>query len=245
MNSDLYINSHSSQYDLSNPFNSEQENQLISTLKEKASKLLSCAVDSLGGKVWDIDRKTTLIEIDDVISTLTQAKLLFQNNCKVTLEVVRETFYNAIYQGLTNDKEQLITKENIDCDDDFIFQGLSALSIITVIQYSTSVNGLKLYNNEVLSNENCPDEFKSLIEKVLSCKERILKIINNETDFKNLKILAVKNPKKSLPEDYANKKEITTMAAVIYEVAIRITQKEKFKQIAQNVFEVCSVFASD
>ena len=163
----------------------------------------------------------------------------------VTLEKIRETFYNAIPDAMRYGFEKkLFTPDHVE-DGLFIQTALPALTLILVMENSRDVkDGIMLRDRvTVVTKQNCPDELKFLLKHLLRVKEDICELPPEPA--MHLKIACVNDPDKKLPEDTPNYEEIAFLATCINRVAGKIMQRDRYKELMNHVLQISLVAAKE
>lgn len=232
----------------------ENTEDFLVELERSAGLLFGHSIDN-AGRLSTAQLQAIIRRIDGVASLLKEARLVYENSLKekgvsiaassssdVTVELIRETFYNMIPQAIESvSGHGLISDQQINDQEDFIYPGIAALALIAVIELSKNISdGIRLFNHQVILKSNCPDEFKPLLTRLLQIKEGIDRL--SPDDSLLLKIACVNNPAKPFPAEHPRRREIMAIAAVINGVASQITQRDRFKALVTEVLAVSKAF---
>jgi hypothetical protein len=157
----------------------------------------------------------------------------------ISSEQIRESFYNLMFeQTLTAVIDGWIPQEDIEEQDSDIYLSLPALTLFETLLRSRRSHGIALIDGGIVTLENCPitEGFPILVQHLLAIKEQVYKLIPAQIDI-------VKNGlscKKPLSEESELLKtdECNALIGMINGLSIQISQREAFKNMAQEVWDV-------
>lgn len=165
----------------------------------------------------------------------------------INLDSVRETFYTVMKEQILEALETgLITTDDLESQEPFLYMGLPALTLLKVVDNSWNCPmGIRLTNGAVVDIHNCPKEesFSEFLNSLLLCKERIKHTFHHgksapvpENDYLRTQYLCLN---KDVPKDLHVEKEIysTNCATIINRVAGKISQNKNFQSMVGQVIE--------
>lgn len=157
----------------------------------------------------------------------------------VTPALIRTTFYNEmVTQAVLATAENwlLLSVEDLVDQEGHIFWALPALTLLEAIQQSQRCNGIRLLDDKVVNNHNCPQEenFPLLVKTLLTLKSSIKPLSEQEMYVIKHKISC----ERDLPADLqaiADKDSIKSIVNAIKGMAIEISRKRVFCQMVDLV----------
>jgi hypothetical protein len=224
----------------------ERKNVLDHLLSGYFEGEFASGIHVLATKVMQLDTframipgvKTFILEAAGLVDT---APVQRDDEVGVTADLIRESFYNEIVtQMFSAIEHQWIEKDEIEDQDAFLFLAMPALTLIESITLSSGYKGIRLLNDKVLTEQNCPqhDSFPELFVPILKIAPRIQEL--NDQQLVLLKMLCLAKPI-NIPGPILALKTtaITNLAAVINEVASQISRRGFFKQHIQQAIALC------
>lgn len=152
---------------------------------------------------------------------------------KISENIIRDSFYNAMVNEALEAK---FNKESLEASDPFIFFDLSAFTLIECCRISKNYNGIKLMDGSTLTIDVCPDTYIELVHAVLQIKNNIANMPDKYIN--RLKKICSTNPDNICPEKYKTE-DMVKIATVINSVATKVSQRNTFKNIINNVIQYC------
>lgn len=151
----------------------------------------------------------------------------------ITADMIRDTFYNIMV-------EQVIIKKMISISalidmDSFVFYDLTAFVILDVVCASMNYKGILLHNQSIVTEANCPIEFKNFYLMASKLKSELSKLTKSEVEL--VKMCASSDPEKKLSPDDEKKKTrpVIKLITIIKDIAIQISQNENFREVISKV----------
>lgn len=186
-------------------------------------------IEKLADEINEIELFQNIIN-DVIIFYLDSQRTM---NCDVNEHIIIETFYNImIYQLL--EPESKITKEDIENQEPYIYFALAAGTIIGILESSKECSGMRILNNAIVTNDNCPAMYIPLFSNIKELKEQY-DTFNDETS-KIIKIIC-SNDSNKLSKEIEDKKTPVIMQFIskVNNIAIEITRLTRFKNIIDSV----------
>jgi hypothetical protein len=147
----------------------------------------------------------------------------------VTLEGIRETFYNIMVNQYLD--TGLIPKSDLEDCESYIFTALSAYVVYTIIITQRSIKGVQLCNGAIVTKTNCPPQLKQLFETLLQIKEEVEDMhFTTQEETHILQTVSSKQNTGSIVNPH-----IATITGKITGIAIQISQISHFKQVIGDV----------
>ncbi len=136
----------------------------------------------------------------------------------------------------TEEKWLLLSVEDLVDQEGHIFWALPALTLLEAIQQSQRSNGIRLLDDKVVNNHNCPqvENFPLLVKTLLELKKNIKPLSEQEMFVIKHKISC----ERELPADLqaiADKDSIKSIVNAIKGMAIEISRKRVFCQMVDLV----------
>lgn len=161
----------------------------------------------------------------------------------VTPQLIRTTFYNEmVTQAVlaTEEKWLLLSVEDLVDQEGHIFWALPALTLLEAIQQSQRSNGIRLLDDKVVNNNNCPqvENFPLLVKTLLELKKNIKPLTEQEMFVIKHKISC----ERELPPELqaiAEKDSVKAVINAIKGMAIEISRKRVFCQMVDLVVRRC------
>jgi hypothetical protein len=228
--------------------------QLFADSLDKPPRLLELyQLEDLLSKVSDPSLQT---RVKNVASVLDEVRNVYRVNGivlkdravtliklpPVTVELVRETFYNAILPAIESIKStNFIEKSDIDNQESYLYPAIAALALLQVIESSKGTSEeIYLSRDNVLASNNCPLEIKPLVDALLKLKGEVSRL--GDKDLLTLKQACINNPDNPVPDAYPKRDEIMRLAAKVNSVASQITQRDTFKATIDPALKVLKGF---
>ncbi|AYV81065.1 MAG: hypothetical protein Harvfovirus15_9 [Harvfovirus sp.] len=153
----------------------------------------------------------------------------------ITVDMIRETFYNMM-------AEQVIIKKNVRVAalvdmDSYVFLDLTAFVILDVVCTSVNYKGILLHNQAIVTDTNCPAEYKNFYMMASKLKAELVNLTKEEVEL--VRVFASSDPEKKYSADQERKKskKIVTLVTIIKDMAIQISQNENFRQVINDVIK--------
>ena len=214
-------------------------NNLSGIIKHKSDNLTY--ISKLNKLVDDIMTLGTFNEIIDKVEEFYKDMNTETNSnvSVVSVETIRETFYNIMV-------DQYFSNINMFSDDvktmeSYIFICLSGYAITFILSQSRGVNGIKLYNGGIVTQQNCPREYIELFVILIELKKIFDKVNPNEEAIKLICQTVSMKPNLVIDSILLEYKtpEINNIISRVSELSIKISRLEHFKNIIGNVLEFC------
>ena len=163
----------------------------------------------------------------------------------VNVDTIRDTFYNIMvdqyYENIGEFRTDVLNMEA------YIFICFSTNVIVQVLLSSKMMTGIKLCNNAIVTYENCPYEFKPMIQKLMELKQLFDRIVTSDEIIRLIKKTVSMNPRDVITSELEALKtpEINLITGNISGLAIKISQIPHFKEIIGKVLEFCIALAGD
>lgn len=153
---------------------------------------------------------------------------------KVTLDAIRDTFYNIMVEQYYLNSS--VTKDDIESCEAHIFIALSCYAVFSIATSHKSLNGVKLCNNAIVTEENCPNLYKPLFKILLELKQMLNGLNLTKQEEKHIldTVSMIQDPN-AVPQIVRN--EVKTAISKISEISIQISQIQHFKNVIGNVLD--------
>ncbi|CDZ77408.1 hypothetical protein BN59_01691 [Legionella massiliensis] len=178
------------------------------------------------------------------ITGLTEAKRPLDSQ-GITKELIRETFYDEmVTQTFDAMSLGLITGDDLEGQESFIYFALSSLTIVAAIINSRHQPGIEVLNQKLVTLENCPqdDNFPIFVSIILEAKILMQALYDKDNNISPEDLLALKTLLVSYANEHAKEQEysenISTCAKAINKMSIKISQSPMFKQMISSVIEI-------
>jgi hypothetical protein len=161
----------------------------------------------------------------------------------ITIETIRETFYNIIGEEVIINN--LVSKQDLIDQEPHIYFTMSSFAIVNRIINSLEekTNGIRLLNNNVVTADNCVDEYKQLFTALITIKDTIIKmkLQKEQLDFIKASIAVNNSLNNTLSPELLQYKTSELMAIVgnITNLSIQISQIGHFKSIINDIITYC------
>lgn len=207
------------------------------TLEKTIQALANGIMQAEAFKVTLAGAKQCILEIKGMVDIQPARRELDETG--VTVELIRSTFYNEMpNQTLLAIKNELISRQDLEDLEDYIFFALSALTIIEAINQSRDFPGILLLGDKILTADNCPkeEEFDQLFIPILMNKEALT--ARSPEELMLIKRLCL-SKNEEISSELLNHQNVNVMKCVsaINKVSSIISQREGFKKMIGNVIE--------
>jgi hypothetical protein len=167
--------------------------------------------------------------IEDVINFYLDGMQKQQQTKLVTIDGIRETFYNIMVDEYLNNG--MISKEDLEACESYIFTALSAYVVYTVAISQKDINGVRLCDGAIVTLQNCPPQIKPIFAILLDIKK-----ITHHMNFTELEERHILNTLSSKQESELEQTEqVRNIIGKITGIAIQISQIPHFKQVIGDV----------
>ncbi len=198
-------------------------------------------------KTQAINQLTTHILQKPIFMTIIQDVIKFGREStqdltpKVTIESIRETFYNTIVDEVLMDETQTIKREHLEDQDAFIFFALSCLAILSSISHSINLKGIKLVNGACVTMSNCPKEYLPLFQNLLLIRNQYKLCQFTDPQLALIRLCAINDPDREIPEHLKSYQtsDLMLFVANVTNLAINISAIGHFKEILNSVITYC------
>jgi hypothetical protein len=162
-----------------------------------------------------------------------------EKDIQVSVEGIRDTFYNIMVdQYFLN---MSVLKDGIENQDSYIFLCLSAYSITAILRLSVGTYGIKLCNGAVVTKSNCPNEYKTLFDKLFNLKQIFDELNPNEKTIELINMVTSSNPDIVISEEFMQLRtdSVNKIISYISGLSIEISKIKHFKEIIGEVLKFC------
>lgn len=219
--------------------------EMLNRLKDQAVNDKALAI--VAGKIMALDSFREMNPTQFLLEASGQAAPVINDirydETGITPELIRSTFYNEmINQAMLATQEEwlLLSVDDLVDQEGHIYWALPALTILEAIQQSQQCNGIRLLNDKVVNNQNCPqvENFPDLVRNILAVKAKVKSLSEDELRFIKHKVAC----EKDLPEhlqQLPNQQSLQDIVNVIKGMAIEISRKRVFCQMVGLVVNTC------
>lgn len=178
--------------------------------------------------------KSFILEAKDLIKAPVPVRKFDETG--ITPDLIRKTFYNEmVNQALVAVVNGWITYDDLESQEAYIYLALPALTILEAVNQSKNVSGIRLLQDKLLTQKNCPQQegFAQLFTPILLKKNDITVVSEDELLLIKQLCLAKNTEIKGNIT-----KRLTECAAVVNDIASQITQRGVFKEMIDKVIQV-------
>jgi hypothetical protein len=154
----------------------------------------------------------------------------------VTVEAIRETFYNIMAEQYYLNKS--VEKSDLESAESHIFFALSGYAILAVALNSKGIDGVRLVNGGIVKKQNCPQMFKQLFDALLVVKAKLESVqLNHDEENYILETVSMKPDEQRTTLHLNPSAHIKQISSQISEITIKISQNQHFKEVIGPVLD--------
>ncbi len=164
----------------------------------------------------------------------------------VTVEMIRETFYNMIPIAVSDAIQEELISDKAEYFDDLdggLYPSIAALTLLTVLKQSQGVDGILLLNRKVVNQHNCPldvenenskKSYQELIKVLLAHKKTILELSSDALRQFKYYTVHYNEPRPVITQ------EMNTLLGIFWSIGIKVSQLPNFKKVAGEAVKMTS-----